>query len=80
MEFPSSIHGRKTASSYQAGTNNSVDREPNWRAVRLFLTEVGNRWAGGRATDGKAVIVRAPRVHVHLLMHWHLNTAMIRAS
>ncbi len=40
----------------------------------------GRRWNGLSKADVKAVTVGTPRVHVHLLMHLHVNKVMIRVS
>lgn len=38
------------------------------------------RWNGFGKADVKAVITATHPVHVHLLMHPHMNAAMIRDS
>ena len=40
----------------------------------------GRRWNGLSKADVKAVTAGTPRVHVHLLMHLHMNKVMIRIS
>ena len=40
----------------------------------------GRRWNEFRKAVVKAVTTGAPRVHVHLPMHLHMNRAMIRVS
>ncbi len=40
----------------------------------------GRRWNGIGKAVVKAVTGGAPRVHVHLPMHLHMNRAMIRNS
>lgn len=40
----------------------------------------GRRWSGFGKTGVKAVTVAPLLVHVHLLMHLHVNRAMIRVS
>ncbi len=40
----------------------------------------GRRWSGSGKADVKAVTVAPPPVHVHLLMHLHVNRVMIRVS
>lgn len=40
----------------------------------------GRRWSGFGKTGVKAVTVAPLFVHVHLLMHLHVNRAMIRVS
>lgn len=40
----------------------------------------GRRWNGSGKADVKAVTAGTPPVHVHLLMHLHMNKVMIRVS
>lgn len=40
----------------------------------------GTYWIGSGKAVVKAVTGGAPRVHVHLLMHAHVNRVMIRVS
>ena len=40
----------------------------------------GRRWTGFGKADVKGVIAGTPPVHVHLLMHLHMNRVMIRVS
>ncbi len=59
--------------------------EPGGAGVRLLLVHEENEGDGlarlpRREVRRAAVTARAPRVHVHLPMQAHMNTAMIRGS
>jgi len=47
---------------------------------RMFCGPGGTRWSNSGKGVVKAVTEGTPRVHVHLLMHLHVNRVMIRIS